>query len=444
MKSMNEIIQWIDALIKKTVVNINRCNLDDSDFWFYDEEQGVIRNKNNSFFSIAGIKGYINNEYIEQPIIIQNEIGYLGIICKEFDGVTKYLMQAKIEPGNINCVQISPTIQATKSNFTQKHGGKKPLYLEYFINADKYEILADQIQSEQSSRFLGKRNRNMIIKVNEDVPIYNDNFRWLTLKEIKELTKYDNLVNMDTRTVLSCLPLVSDKIDNVYSNYYKKNPFFYNSVFSKDYINEIQEVYYRINNYKMFNNNYKEIVKLSELTSWEINNEGIMCKEDFPYKVIYCDIEIEGREVTRWVQPLFQANGVALFVLIRTVYMNEVKYLVKITPEIGCFDDIELGPTLQKEANVSLDKDLIEKYISNKLKSNENIVFDSILSEEGGRFYHEENRNVIIDVDYNEIPELPEEYILVSYRALNTLNLVNNCLNIQLRNLLSTLEVSDE
>ena len=194
----------------------------------------------------------------------------------------------------------------------------------------------------------------------------------------------------------------------------------------------------------MFNNNYKEIVKLSELTSWEINNKGIMCKEDFPYKVIYCDIEIEGREVTRWVQPLFQANGVALFVLIRTVYMNEVKYLVKITPEIGCFDDIELGPTLQKEANVSLDKDLIEKYISNKLKSNENIVFDSILSEEGGRFYHEENRNVIIDVDYNEIPELPEEYILVSYRALNTLNLVNNCLNIQLRNLLSTLEVSDE
>ena len=34
-------------------------------------------------------------------------------------------MQAKIEPGNINKIQLSPTIQATKSNFTQKHGGRK-------------------------------------------------------------------------------------------------------------------------------------------------------------------------------------------------------------------------------------------------------------------------------------------------------------------------------
>ena len=152
----------------------------------------------------------IENDIVvnEQPIILQNEIGYLGILCKEINGVLYFLMQAKIEPGNINKVQISPTIQATKSNFMQVHGGRKPDYLDYFINSDKYQIIVDQIQSEQSSRFYKKRNRNIIIKVNEEVEVL-PNHKWMTLGQIKELMKYDNLVNMDTRTVLSCIPLSS-------------------------------------------------------------------------------------------------------------------------------------------------------------------------------------------------------------------------------------------
>nr|MWN21435.1 hypothetical protein [Leuconostoc lactis] len=67
------------------------------------------------------------------------------------EGVLNFLMQAKIEPGNINAVQISPTIQATKSNFMAKHGGKKPAYLDYFLNAKQHQVIYDQIQSEQSS-----------------------------------------------------------------------------------------------------------------------------------------------------------------------------------------------------------------------------------------------------------------------------------------------------
>lgn len=42
----------------------------------------------------------------EQPIIIQPEIGYLGIICREINGVLHFLMQAKIESGNVNCVKF--------------------------------------------------------------------------------------------------------------------------------------------------------------------------------------------------------------------------------------------------------------------------------------------------------------------------------------------------
>lgn len=438
---MNEILNWIHELNDKNYVKIESSTISNGSFWFYDKDKGCIRNRNNTFFSIYGIKGTINNKQIDQPIIIQNEIGYLGIICKDFDGTTKYLMQAKIEPGNINCVQISPTIQATKSNFTQAHGGNKPFYLDYFLNAKNYEIIVDQIQSEQSSRFYKKRNRNIIIKIDSDIKIENERFKWMTLKQIKELMKYRNLINMDTRTVLSCLPLMSHEIDNIEPEYKNSNIFFRNSFSSLSYIEEIAKIYNKINDYKMFSNNDMRIVRLDELENWELSDKGIKCKNEYPYEVIYCDIEIEGREVTKWLQPLFKANGVATFGLIRTIVEDEYKYLVKLSPEIGSFDKLEIGPTIQKEFGASFDNDEIEKLFKQKIDSNEGIVFDSIMSEEGGRFYHEENRNIILDVPYKLLSELPDDYEFVSYSTLNHLNLVNNCLNIQLRNLMSTLEV---
>ena len=66
---------------------------------------------------------------------------------------------------------------------------------------------------------------------------------------------------------------------------------------------------------------------------------------------------------------------------------------------------------------------------------------DVILSEEGGRFYHEQNRNVILEVRGEELPDLPEDYYWVDYRTLNTMIRFNNVMNIQLRNLLSILDL---
>ena len=83
------------------------------------------------------------------------------------------MMQAKIEPGNLNIVQLSPTLQATRSNYTRVHGGKSPNYLEYFNGERDVYVLVDQLQSEQGARFLQKRNRNIIVEVdeNEELPV---------------------------------------------------------------------------------------------------------------------------------------------------------------------------------------------------------------------------------------------------------------------------------
>ena len=155
VNSIKEIEDIVNDRNKNIKVNITKISLEKCNGWVLDDS-GVIHNESNSFFQIKGIEYSLNNKpIVKQPIIIQNEIGYLGIIVKKINGILHFLMQAKIEPGNINKVQISPTIQATKSNFEQKHGGKKPAYLEYFLNSNKYNVsnISSEIENNISSLY---------------------------------------------------------------------------------------------------------------------------------------------------------------------------------------------------------------------------------------------------------------------------------------------------
>lgn len=211
--SIEDFHAWLDNLNQSVTFEIEFVPLKELKNWKVDEK-GNINHVSGRFFSIEGIQVKTTNRDLikswDQPIINQPEVGFLGILCQKRNGVLCFLMQGKIEPGNVNKIQLSPTLQATKSNFTQVHGGNAPKFLEYF--KDEIEgrtIIVDQLQSEQGARFLRKRNRNMIILMEEhielDVP---DNFCWLTLNQLKHLLNYPNLINMDTRTVLSCIQIV--------------------------------------------------------------------------------------------------------------------------------------------------------------------------------------------------------------------------------------------
>lgn len=442
--STAEIISWVMERIAATHVSIQTIPLEKCEPWYYDEASGRICNRKLSFFQMAGIKQEKQDgTIVTQPIILQEEIGFLGILCKEIDGVMHFLMQAKIEPGNVNCVQISPTIQATLSNFTRRHGGASPPYLEYFLNFDRYEVVVDQIQSEQSARFFKKRNRNIIIRVEEEVQVLPTHC-WMTLGQIKALMRYDNLVNMDTRTVLSCIPhaklqLTERELLDLSEQFRDKALF--RSLFIKTGEDALPRIYQRLNSYKMFNSFKQTIVPISELNDWKMEGGELVCKHQYPFRVIFCNIAIDGREVSHWTQPLMAANGVSLFGLLCCEFDGVLRFLVRFRQEIGIFDTVELGPTIQTESGIESVKDVVTEYFYRNLGARKGVMYDHLMSEEGGRFYHEQNRNVILRVREDELPEIPDGYFWLDYQSLNEMLQINNILNIQLRNLLALLEV---
>lgn len=445
VSSNDSILEWIKELNSTTRVQIKECSIYESSFWFYDDYNGEVLNRKRSFFSITGMRYFEDNEFIkEQPVILQPEIGYLGIICKKINGILHFLMQAKTEPGNVNCVQISPTIQATKSNFMRVHGGRLPAYFEYFENSGRYHVIYDQVQSEQASRFYKKRNRNMIMYVDEEIDVL-PNFKWMTLGQIKLFMKTDNLVNMDTRTVLSGLPVYGN--DGTGTDTGRLKGFFYDSCLFRSMLLEnphkdLADVFRKLNNYKMFRDAAAEPVPLNHLVDWNVDEYGITCRKPADFSVRYYDIEISGREVQHWIQPLFKASGPATFGLLTKAENGVRKYLVQAKPEIGSFDRIELGPSVQWEPSHAPSADNAADRLFRKcLDSRKGFVLDVVLSEEGGRFYHEQNRNIILDITGSEEPVLPDTYLWVSYSCLNYMVQMHNCLNIQLRNLLSLIRL---
>jgi oxidase EvaA len=438
-----ELKKWILQRNREVQVEIEQIPFADMKGWHIGLD-GSLHHDSGRFFSIQGIDVYTDYGNVNnwrQPIIIQPEVGYLGILTREINGILYFLMQAKIEPGNINCVQISPTLQATKSNYSRVHAGKSPNYLEYFINAKPENIILDQLQSEQGARFLRKRNRNIIIKVDGDIDVLPD-FRWITLGQIKELMQSDNLVNMDTRTVLSGLK-ISDyvsPIDSLNGMSEFGRSMILSSTTNHSFISTIDHLSW-LTNLKATYDLHITKCEINNMPGWKNTNLEIAREDGNYFKIIGVNVTISNREIASWCQPLVQPmqDGLCAFIVkkIDGIY----HFLVQAKLECGNFDVIELAPTVQcltgAVGNQAHEKPDFYDYILNARK--EQVIFDTIQSEEGGRFYHEQNRNLLVEADENFPLNLSPRFTWMTLNQINEFLRFNNYLNIQARSLISAI-----
>ena len=422
--SIESLLEWVamrNASVYASVSCVPFAQLRD---WSFNALTGNLAHCSGRFFSVVGLDVYTNTGTVSrwnQPIIDQPEVGLLGILTKVVGGINYYLLQAKIEPGNINGVQLSPTVQATRSNYMQVHGGVRPRYLEYFQNASRGQIVLDQLQSEQGARFLRKRNRNMIVRVMDDVPA-DENFRWVTLPQIKALMRRDNTVNMDTRTVLSGLE------DN--------NELQQWSLLSMD------DILFRLSELKSRYELVTEKIGLKDVSDWHVGTMEIAREDQRYFKIIGVEVSIGNREVKSWCQPMVKPMQNGLCVLFVKRFNGVPHYLLQAKVECGNFDVVELAPTIQCLTGPYLNPigyvpKFLDEFLSGRFCGK--ILLDVLQSEEGGRFFHEQNRNVVFELDEQvEIPQ-PDNFLWLTLHQIKELLRFNNILNIQVRSLISAL-----
>ncbi len=423
---LQEFDRWFEQRAAAHRFSIDRIPFAELDRWSFAPDTGNLRHDSGRFFSIEGITVETNFGEVarwNQPIINQPEIGFLGFIGKRIDGVFHLLMQAKMEPGNIRFIQLAPTLQATKSNYTRVHQGKAPPFLERFRGAERRDVIVDVLQSEQGGRFLRKRNRNIVVRVADDEALDGgDDFIWLSLGQIRELLQRDNVINMDARTVLACLSYASA------------------ADAGRPALNEMDAILAWFTELKCRYELEVRRISLPFTNPWYRDDHRIAHPTGNYFEVIAVRVEADNREVGAWTQPIVRPCRPGLVAFITRDVEGEPHFLMQGKVEAGNFDVVEMAPTVQCLTGDYQKAPTAERphFLDHVLAAPpERIRFDTMQSEEGGRFYREENRNLIVDAGEDFPQELPPNFIWVSYTQLKTLVRFNNIVNVQARCLLS-------
>ncbi|GAA2457928.1 NDP-hexose 2,3-dehydratase family protein [Streptomyces mauvecolor] len=432
--------QWFAGRKEAGRFSVERIPFSKLRGWSFEPDTGNLVHSSGRFFSVEGLHVTTDDgPHTEwyQPIIKQPEVGILGILVKEFDGIPHFLLQAKMEPGNRNLLQLSPTVQATRSNYTKVHKGADVKYIEYFTGAGRGRILADVLQSEHGSWFYHKSNRNMLVEVEGEVPLDED-FCWLTLGQIAELLHRDNLVNMDSRTVLACLPAYG-------AGTAAADDFSQSLARSRDpeaaaLLTDVELLSWFTAERSRYDVQ-AERIPLDDVPGWTRDEARIGKDDGRWFNVVAVEVQAGNREVTGWTQPLIEpcSRGIAAF-LARS-FDGVLHVLANAKVEGGFLDTVELAPTVQCSPDNFEGLKVRPPFLDLVMSApTERIRYDTIHSEEGGRFLYAENRYLVIEADEAEAPVVPPAgYQWVTVSQLTALIKHGHYVNVQARTLLACL-----
>lgn len=442
---------WLEIQRRQQHLEVHRIPFKHLDQWYLTEPPCGLAHRSGKFFTIEGLRVETDFGAIsvwEQPIIHQPEIGILGIVSRNFGNIRHFLMQSKIEPGNINGIQLTPTVQATRSNYTQVHKGCTPAYYSYFSDPERSSILVDRLFGEQGSRFLKKRNRNMIVEVNDDFQV-EQGFCWLTLGQIKRLMRDDNLINMSARSVFSCVP---------FSIWATQQPdFVHPEGFGRDLIASLHDgdaaaQQYSDNNILnwLYDLRARYEIKLhrrplDRLDGWIMEDDEIRHHTGRHFSVVAVEVEAVGREVARWQQPILQHSGLGINAFLLQRIGGILHFLVRACLFPGSDELFELGSTVsQANADSHFGTEGSPPFLDLFRDPPQSwIRYQTLQSEEGGRFLRFQSRYIIIELPEYIHLDLPENYRWMKLGQLNRFN-QHGHVNIEGRNLLACLDFADK
>ena len=116
------------------------------------------------------------------------------------DGV-QFLLQAIAECGNIDVLQLGPSVQ---SPWSSTNAGTEPPMTEVFTAELGVRIVYRANHCEEGSRFWKRSNQNAVAFVDDERLIKPNMkmFCWASLTQIKELALIDNLLAPSVKTIV--------------------------------------------------------------------------------------------------------------------------------------------------------------------------------------------------------------------------------------------------
>ena len=204
-ESVAQHLDWLNDIRERTKLEREEIPLKEVQGW--ELEAGVVRPTNGNYFQVAGVHTKAKEREVSswsQPLLKHEGMGLTAFLSMQKDGVNHYLVNAKVQAGNAHKVELSPTVAIFD------YLGRKDRYDSYpFIDQvldSSATIRFSTIQSEEGGRFWNLRARHMVVDTTEEkLGRLPENYRWMSLWEMKELMKTPAVVSSEIRSLVSML-----------------------------------------------------------------------------------------------------------------------------------------------------------------------------------------------------------------------------------------------
>lgn len=447
---MNEIGNWLDQQRLKSRLTVKPIPFAECIGWQFDK--GALVHQSGGFFSVRGCRYHrphpgVTDVYL--PMIDQPEVGLLGFVFRKKDHGWEWLLQAKTEPGNVGGTQIGPSVQATESNWMRRHGGKPTPMLDLFATSCQgSELITDIKQSEQGDRFLGKYNRNAVVRVGEDVNTPDGGiWRWFPAEQLLVELGNDYVVNTDSRSVLWCSNwnfLLAPGQSTPFGRWRGKGGFgeaLLNSVSVPINQPEDQSGYFKaVAMLKLMRCNPTtmiELLPLDALEGWSLNRFSL--SPDQPagaaHSVRAISVQAEDREVTSWCQPILASREEQRVVLLCSLKDDVLHFALNLSAEPGFREGIQFSPSLVTGVGHENPAEWLDACTDPKAI----IRAETRQSDEGGRFLSSIALYQILEVPSQWISVPVSHGVWVTLSAARRMSSASGLLNNELRSALSVL-----
>lgn len=165
-------------------------------------EDNTLINKRSDYFRISL---YQTAEDEKRYLIKQNHGALVALITAEHDGRRIALLSVRFEPGLIDKINFTSSIQSTPSNYRREHGGKSTPFIDIVQTPEKFgDILYDGEQYDWGEYYLLKKKRYLIVRLKNELPV-PEGFVWVTFELLHKMLTMDNFITNDLRVALFLL-----------------------------------------------------------------------------------------------------------------------------------------------------------------------------------------------------------------------------------------------
>jgi oxidase EvaA len=202
--SMNELLRYLSREKFQCELDTRLIPLNQIKDWTIDSNE--IYHHKHLYFSVIGVRVETSNREVsswDQPIIRQQHPGIVGFIVRDINGILHFLVQLKLESGNIDLLGMAPTVQCITGSY---ENGTLPPYVDEMLKPTQTKLLFDTMQSEEGGRFYHEENRNLLLLGDDKFPLNTPpRYLWISLRQLKQLLMFNNFLNVEARSLLAII-----------------------------------------------------------------------------------------------------------------------------------------------------------------------------------------------------------------------------------------------